>query len=54
VALQDLPLALVGLSRLVQQGLGNAELADVVQESRPAKPVLIRLTQLELVGDQIG
>ena len=54
MAVQDLPLLVIGLAGLVEQLLGHLELAHVVEECSPAQPRLTRLVQLQLVGDEVG
>ena len=54
MSLQESPFCGVGLARLVQDGRGHGELADVVEQGRPPEPVLVGLGQLEFVGDHVG
>ena len=48
VATEEPPLPIVGPSGLVEDPAGHAKLADVVQERRPAKPILVVLGEPDL------
>jgi hypothetical protein len=54
VLLDRFPLVGVGLARLVQDVGVDGELADVVEERRPAQAIARRRRELELVGHEIG
>jgi hypothetical protein len=54
VALQDLPFALGGLARLVQDLGRNDELPDVVEEGTPADLVGLGRGEVELLDDEVG
>ena len=54
VAVDDLPLLLGELRRLVQDVGVDGQLADVVQQGGPAQAVAVGGGQLELVGDEVG
>jgi hypothetical protein len=54
VALQYLPLSIIGFAGLVQYRRWNREFSDVVQKCRPPQPVPVGFRQLQLICDQIG
>jgi hypothetical protein len=54
MALQHLPLSLIGFAGLVQYRPWNSEFPDVVQESRPPQAVPVGFRQLQFICDQIG
>jgi hypothetical protein len=54
VALQYLPLSVIGFARLVEYRPWNREFSDVVQKSRPPQTVPVGFRQLQLISDQIG
>ena len=54
MTLQDLPFAVGGLSRLVQDLGGDDELPDVVEEGTPADFVGFGRRQVEFLDDEIG
>ena len=54
MATQNVPLALGRLACLVQDGGIDGQLADVVQQRRPAQPILIKASQPQLLAQQVG
>jgi hypothetical protein len=54
VGLDPVELAVVELARLVEDGRGDAHLADVVQQGRPAQPVAVVGVQLELGAEHVA
>jgi hypothetical protein len=53
VALEDRPLFLCRLLGLVENRRGDVQLADVVQQRRPAKPVAVVLGESQLFSDEV-
>ena len=54
MAMQHLPFLCIRGAGLIEQGDRHLELADVVQQRRPAQPRLPGFIDLQLVGDEVG
>ena len=50
---KDLPLLFAGCARLAENFRRHGELADVMQQGTPTKPVQILIGKAELLTDQV-